>query len=936
MYSNLEKEIKEYSDYNKQSIVTISKLSQFYKSIGQQGKKFIKSILSSLDDFNSELSKENTSSTISITYNYFSFNLKKFLNIFEESLDNFEIKLGQHIEKYETKFKNSYGEVINQFNTLSSKINERKEKLEKSKYSYFDCCKNSLDVENKIIQQKDSKMILREDVSKLNAQLGKSMKSVEINEQSYKTEIDKMNKLYNDSESKYKDIIQKLRNINIEKIKFFSEVLKIFYNISTELLDKEQEVNKNLEKISENIKVNRDIILYDEKFYFFNDNKKRFLLEQFLDFKKFKKNLEKKENKKDKNNNEEEMKNDIINKIVNLGKNDDSFIEKEEEAKADYLFLNYLLFNKEKIEEKDYYEKMEKLKLKENNIIGFMSVLITFYKLNQNVNIENHDNFIYLSKILDLILNICLEKNNIFDICFMIIYVAEKTLYSDKNNIYKKQYLCELLSANKNFQDQQFWKNLIDRKIKISTNRKVKQEIEMKEIKDKEEEKPTGVMSGFKNYFFSSKKKDNQKLENEILSIQLYEEKLPIYAVETLEEYIHHFSNFNFMHKESSDIIVDLSSVYKFNNKYVTYFIAKLNSNLYSIKNKSLSKIEKNFELNYEKLFFNTDKKLFKKILDNKIRCLVYSLKFIDIKELPKLLTLNKTYNEALLKIVYKNILIKYRDMDLKTHIAIWKIILGYSKVKKEYFYKNVLEQVNNQPQNNAKDIITLDIKRTQFEKDKEINREKIGNILRCLSICCPEVNYSQGMNFIAAFLLNITGDEEEAFYLFLSLLLTSDYGNLFMKDLANLKSYFYVFERILDILLPELYNHLKINNIKVSFFISPWFITLFTDTYLNIKNRENPKVLMRIWDLFLFSGCKSILKVGISLLKNFENKIMTLTFEELLKFLIGDLPTSEFFQNEYYDNLMKTYFNFKIESELISNIENEYQIKKELGGENI
>ena len=68
MYSNLEKEIKEYSDYNKQSIVTISKLSQFYKSIGQQGKKFIKSILSSLDDFNSELSKENTSSTISITY----------------------------------------------------------------------------------------------------------------------------------------------------------------------------------------------------------------------------------------------------------------------------------------------------------------------------------------------------------------------------------------------------------------------------------------------------------------------------------------------------------------------------------------------------------------------------------------------------------------------------------------------------------------------------------------------------------------------------------------------------------------------------------------------------------------------------------------------------------------------------------------------------
>ena len=154
------------------------------------------------------------------------------------------------------------------------------------------------------------------------------------------------------------------------------------------------------------------------------------------------------------------------------------------------------------------------------------------------------------------------------------------------------------------------------------------------------------------------------------------------------------------------------------------------------------------------------------------------------------------------------------------------------------------------------------------------------------------------------------------------------------MKDLANLKAYFYVFERVLDILLPELYNHLKINNIKVSFFISPWFITLFTDTYTEIANNENPKILIRIWDLFLFGGCKSILKVGISLLKTFENKIMTLTFEELLKFLIGELPKSEFFQNDFYDNLMKIYYNFKIDSELISNIESEYQIKKELSSD--
>ena len=936
-YSNLDKELKEYSDYYKQAIVTISKLSQFFKSLGQQGKKFIKNIQSSFDDFFSELSKENTSSTIYLTYNYFSIHFKNYLQVFEDSFDNFEKKLGEHIEKYETKFKNSYGEIINQFNSLSNVINEKRDKLEKSKYNYFDSCKNSLDAEKKIIQQIDNKILLKDDVSKLNEQYRKSLKAADINELTYKSDIEKMNKLYLDSEDKYKDITLKLRNINIEKIRFFSEILKIFYNINKELLDKEIGVNTYFEKMSDNIKVNRDIIIYDEKFYYLNDNKKRFLLEQFLDFKKFKKNLSDKEKNKNKNNVDDDgsIQNKIINLILNFGKNDDKFDENSDENKIGNIFLQYLLFNKEKLSEKDYTNISNKLKQSGKYLIKFISVLITYYKSNQNVNIENYENFVYFSNILELILTICLQNKKYFDICLLIIYMAEKTVYKDKNNIYNKQYLCELLSKNKNFEDLEFWKNLIDRKIRITTNKKVQQEIEKKENKDKEEEKQNGIMSGIKNYWFFSKKKDNQKLENEILSIQLYEENLPKFSVQILEEYIHHFSSFNFDHKKSSEIIVDLSTKYKFNNKYVTFFIAKLNSNIFSIKNQNLSKKEKKYELNYDKLYFNTDKKLFKKILDNKMRCIVYSLKFFDIKDIPKLLCLNKTYNEKFLKLVYKNILIKYRDMDLKTHIAIWKIILGYSKIKKDYNYKKILEQVQkNLPQKNEKDIISLDVKRTNFLKDKEQNREKIGNILRCLSVCIPEVNYSQGMNFIAAFLLMINNDEEEAFYLFLSLLLTSDYGSLFLKDLANLKQYFYVFERVLDILLPELYNHLKMNNIKVSFFISPWFITLFTDTYLNIEKKENPKILMRIWDFFLFSGCKSILKIGISLLKNFENKIMTFTFEDLLKFLISDLPKSEFFQNEYYDNLMKTYYNFKIESEMISNIENEYQIKKELSDE--
>ena len=962
-YSTLDKEIKEYSEYNKQTIVIISKLSQFFKHFGQQGKKFAKNCQKSFEDFYNELLKENPSSTFYVTYIYFSNNFKQYLKVLEESFESLDKNLGDSLDEYETKFKNSYGEALNKFNDLSNIINEKKEKLEKSKYAYFDSCKASLDMENKIIQLKESnRVVYKDEVNRANEQLLKSIKAMENNEQVYKTEIKRMNKVYEENEEKYADIIKLFRNNNIDKIKFFSSTLKLIFSNINQLITKQNDIISKFDRIGDNVKVNRDIILYDEKFNYYNDNKKRFLFEQFLDFKKFKKSFNKQSNNasqenygnttfgnlmgffrsnnsvndtsnnlKENENPDEIIKKDIMKKVFKLGRNDEKFIENDDEAKADELFLKQILSKKEKIGENEFNCLMNKIKQNEANLVRFMYVLITFYKTNKIIKIENYDNLKYLSNILDYVLNTCKKNDKLFGICFMVIFAAEKTIYISEDNIYIKYYLCKSLSNNEVFQDTDFWLNLIDQKIEMTTNKNVKAEIEKKE-KEKEEERPNTLMTGFKNYFFSNKIRENQKLENEILFRQLYEEKLPQYAVEILEEYMHHFSSFNFEHRKTSELIVDLSTKYKFDNKYVTYFLAQLNSNLYSIKNITSAVTDGVKELDYDKLFFNTDKRKFKKVLDNKIRCMIYSLKFIEIKELPNLLCLNKTYNTSLLKIIYKNILIKYRDMDIKTHIYIWKIILGYAKIKKEYNYQKILKQLEDNPGKiSSNEIIRLDVNRTNFEKDKEINREKISRILRGLSLCCPDVNYSQGMNFIAAFLLNICGDEEEAFYIFLSLLLTSDYGTLFMKELANLKKYFYVFERIIDILLPELYNYLKINNIKVSFFVSPWFITLFTDTYLNIKNRENPRVLLRIWDLFLFSGCKSILKVGISLLKNYEHKIMNLTFEELLRFLISDIPKSDFFQNNSYDNLMKTYINFKIESGLISNIESEYQIKKQL-----
>ena len=58
-----------------------------------------------------------------------------------------------------------------------------------------------------------------------------------------------------------------------------------------------------------------------------------------------------------------------------------------------------------------------------------MSVLITFYKYNLILKIENYDYLIYLSNILDYLLNTYIKNKKLFNICFMILFVSEKTIY---------------------------------------------------------------------------------------------------------------------------------------------------------------------------------------------------------------------------------------------------------------------------------------------------------------------------------------------------------------------------------------------------------------------------------------------------------------------------------------------------------------------------
>ena len=307
----------------------------------------------------------------------------------------------------------------------------------------------------------------------------------------------------------------------------------------------------------------------------------------------------------------------------------------------------------------------------------------------------------------------------------------------------------------------------------------------------------------------------------------------------------------------------------------------------------------------------------------------------MDLNDYLNLLKLNKEYYKILRKAIYKKILLNYPNIEFNKKIKIWKIILDYDENKKLYNYqelkKNKIENINNQK--NTK-IIDLDVIRTFFVEDKEANQEKISHIFKTLVEAIPGISYSQGMNYIGAFLLNMLksikeeNDEEEAFYLLLGLFTSSKYGELFKNNLELLKKYYFIFERLISIFVPELYIFFINNKINISCFITSWYITLFTNAYQHTDLKYEPKILIKIFDLFFFSGWNSIIVTSIFLIKNNESKILSLGSDKLLYFLNNDIIKGNYFKNENFDEFMNIFNTFKIDEELIKSIEKEYDIK--------
>ena len=922
-FLSLSKEYDTYKEHIENSSYSMNYFLDFFQTFQKNLNDYATNIHKSLNNTVTNLIKFDNKSTYIKKF----FTVMRLLETHLLKLISISKKIFSEIVKPTSDFsKYIINDNNNKLNELRKIINETsfaKKKYENTKKEYLLSCRKITEQEKVLLKEMDNKNNNNEiNIKNQNDLLTQLRIDSQLMCVKYKEDYKALNEIYDLNNKKYFPIINDLRDNEEKRINFIFFNLEKFISYLTEKNNslnefitnlKQEDTNKNFMKV----KLEQDMKNYKQKFNFCKKDNTRFIKEDLFLYEIHKKNLDliiKNPNYLNSANNSN-LNN--INNINNININNNLL---------PYISYNHNVFNFETVKVKLNYDDqiifnnlfdgtLDNPNLDNKKFSSFKKRLIDDIKFSEEIidkmlgevfqrpiyyEFNNYEKFESVKQIL---VDISMNKEvrtNIMEMNYGIIFIAEKGFYFDKNLKEKKYLSKEIIKEDNNFKSKYFWKKLLENKI----NSNLKKLNKTLEEENNKKSNPNKI-----------KEKKEITIKKEIMNI--------------IKDYIVHFTNFNLAISDINDILLDIKTNYSLSDNEISYLICFLNSNTYNIRSK-YHKDEKNSL--FTKKIKNTKNQKYKKILLTLNSCFMFlrPQDFINIKNL------NKAYYSQIEKLIFKQIFIKRNKgflnsrIDLSNkekHFEMWFYYLKYDKNKINYKTKSD-EVKQSKNLEDILEIIQLDVNRTHFEKDKENKRKIIKNVLISLAYTYPEVSYCQGMNYISLFLLEITKDEEKSFDIFSALLNKTEYSKLSINDFDLMKKYFYVFERLICIYLPELYTTFKRNNINTNYFISPWFITLYTHGY----NGKNTKILIRIFDLFILDGWLAIIRIGLVLLKYYQDDLINMEFEELLHFLINELKEKyDFFNDNNYEKFIELYNEIKLPKGLVNNLENEFELNKKI-----
>ena len=569
------------------------------------------------------------------------------------------------------------------------------------------------------------------------------------------------------------------------------------------------------------------------------------------------------------------------------------------------------------------------------SIKHFCSYFLNFLQKRINNKIRFLPNFNNFNVLLNIIENMCIKEDRayIFDI------IIEISQYIKFENNYLYQYFAKKIKL---FQKSEFWKVLIENVLINFLNIRIKYIINRENRKKKNKvltERGQKKTSSWKDFFMNAFKsnssdeeeditiKDQETNSTFIIDIMGYSKNMPDYQKlnnvlkKELDDYskkcledilyksIRNMSSFGFSVVDMKILIINFCAQFNFSNDLKEYFINLID--VYQYKNYKYTK--KNLLLKTGNNHFNADSLI----------CIISNIfTFLPIKDRIKLFLLNKKLNNKnnLKKEVFRKILLK-KNLSLHNRLIIWEKILNISQLKIQYNYARIKEttikklssgeiQKGTRLYNNNETIIK-DVNRTVFFTDKIENQKKLANILRCLNLLIPSIGYYQGISYIAGFILQLLNfDEEKTFFYILALETQTEYKNLFVNNLEMLNNNFLIFDKILEIALPEVYLHLKKFRINSNQFTPSWFLTVFICISPIFEKYNESKFCLLVFEKFILDGWDAVFNAGFTALKYCCRELVKIKEDIIYNYLTNDFGNKGVFKNSNFDLSKSDYIN--------------------------
>lgn len=206
--------------------------------------------------------------------------------------------------------------------------------------------------------------------------------------------------------------------------------------------------------------------------------------------------------------------------------------------------------------------------------------------------------------------------------------------------------------------------------------------------------------------------------------------------------------------------------------------------------------------------------------------------------------------------------------------------------------YQSKIRQADEMPENEITKVggvIDRDLHRTfpnqiEFMTQHAPGQQALKRVLRAYAAFDRDLQYTQGMNYIAALCL-LYMNEERAFWTMCQIMSNAPYTmtNVFASGLTFVHSSHFIMGQFLQEYLPTLQAHLLSYDCTPALFFTEWMMTVFS--------RSFPfDIVVRIWDIFFLEGWTVVYKVAIALLAHFSQEILALEDDEVFHF-VREIP---------------------------------------------